>query len=157
MVLLDPDDRVLLLRVTDPADAAKGCWWEIPGGGMEAGESSAEAAVRELIEETGLVPTEVSEAVWRQHVHYTFAGFDFDADEWIHVARCTGGEYRPAGLEPIEELAFVRADWHPVGGLVALGDTERILPPWLPVQLPAVLAAGWPAEAIDLGHQPPLW
>jgi 8-oxo-dGTP pyrophosphatase MutT (NUDIX family) len=154
-VVLDPDDRVFLIRASDPGDPAKGRWWEIPGGGMDHGESSAEAATREMIEETGLVPTEVSTAVWRQHVSYVFAGMRFDQDEWIHIARCDGGEYRPTGLEPMEALAFAGAAWHPLAGLADLHATERILPPWLPEQLAKVLAAGIPEVPIDLGDQAP--
>jgi 8-oxo-dGTP pyrophosphatase MutT (NUDIX family) len=155
VVVLDPEDRVLLIRASDPADPAKGRWWEIPGGGMEPGESSAQAATREMIEETGLVPTEVSGPVWRQHVSYVFAGMRFDQDEWIHIARCDGGEYQPSGLEPIEALAFEGAGWHELGDLPRLGSVERILPPWLPQHLPAVVAAGLPDTEIDLGTQPP--
>jgi 8-oxo-dGTP pyrophosphatase MutT (NUDIX family) len=29
-------------------------WWEIPGGGVKAGESSFEAVCREVLEETGI-------------------------------------------------------------------------------------------------------
>ena len=39
VVLLDDRDRVLLLQASDPADPAKGSWWEIPGGGIEGGEA----------------------------------------------------------------------------------------------------------------------
>ena len=29
-------------------------WWEVPGGGVRAGEESKEAAMREVKEETGI-------------------------------------------------------------------------------------------------------
>lgn len=46
VILIDPAGRTLLLR--------SGGAWFTPGGGMERGETPAEAAARELAEETGL-------------------------------------------------------------------------------------------------------
>jgi ADP-ribose pyrophosphatase YjhB (NUDIX family) len=51
VVLLDPDERVLLMRYDD--DPPGGRHWSTPGGGLNPGESYAEAAGRELTEETG--------------------------------------------------------------------------------------------------------
>ncbi|MEC9345894.1 MAG: NUDIX hydrolase [Pseudomonadota bacterium] len=45
------DGKVLLVRRANPPDAGL---WGFPGGKMETGESIAEAAVRELAEETGV-------------------------------------------------------------------------------------------------------
>lgn len=42
-------------RIDNPADA-----WQMPQGGIEPGESPAEAALRELREETGITPAHVS-------------------------------------------------------------------------------------------------
>jgi mutator protein MutT len=37
-----------------PDDAALGGYWEFPGGKVEQGESPADAAIRECLEETGV-------------------------------------------------------------------------------------------------------
>jgi 8-oxo-dGTP pyrophosphatase MutT (NUDIX family) len=51
VIALDPDGRVLLFRYDD--GPPNGRHWSTPGGGLEPGESFAEGAQRELIEETG--------------------------------------------------------------------------------------------------------
>ena len=51
VVVVDPDDRVLLLRYDQ--DSPTGRHWATPGGGLDPGESYAAAASRELAEETG--------------------------------------------------------------------------------------------------------
>jgi ADP-ribose pyrophosphatase YjhB (NUDIX family) len=50
-VVLDDQGRVLLVRRGRPPGAGT---WSLPGGHIEPGESPAEAAVRELLEETAL-------------------------------------------------------------------------------------------------------
>jgi ADP-ribose pyrophosphatase YjhB (NUDIX family) len=61
-LVLDPDDRVLLVRFSFP-------WvdypvWAPPGGGLEPGETAAEGIRRELAEEVGLVDFELGPVVW---------------------------------------------------------------------------------------------
>jgi 8-oxo-dGTP pyrophosphatase MutT (NUDIX family) len=51
VVLLDPDDRVLLMRYDD--GPPNGVHWSTPGGGLNPGEDFAAGAARELAEETG--------------------------------------------------------------------------------------------------------
>src|SRR5450755_2745872 len=51
VILLDPDDRVLLMRYDDAPP--NGHHWSTPGGGLNKGEGYPAAAVRELAEETG--------------------------------------------------------------------------------------------------------
>lgn len=52
-VVRTPDDRFLITRRAMDKAWAPG-WWEIPGGGVKAGESSFEAVCREVFEETGI-------------------------------------------------------------------------------------------------------
>jgi 8-oxo-dGTP pyrophosphatase MutT (NUDIX family) len=56
VLLVDADDRILLLRsLQAPGRPDLGARWLTPGGALDAGEASSQAAARELLEETGLV------------------------------------------------------------------------------------------------------
>jgi len=84
VIVLDPDDRVLLFRYDD--GPPNGRHWCTPGGGLNDGEDYPAGARRELAEETGwtdvpLGPAEVHhnvfvqwsghfQALVRQHDHY---------------------------------------------------------------------------------------
>lgn len=52
-ILEDLDGRVLITRRTLDKKWAAG-WWEVTGGGVSAGETSAQAIAREVREEVGL-------------------------------------------------------------------------------------------------------
>ncbi|RVV99337.1 NUDIX domain-containing protein [Mesobaculum littorinae] len=56
LAVLPGPDAVLLVRRANPPDAGL---WGFPGGRIERGETMAEAARRELREETGLIATPV--------------------------------------------------------------------------------------------------
>jgi len=83
-VIRAPDGRVLLAERTAGKDAAG--FWEFPGGQVDPGESAAQAAARELVEEVGVHALEL--APWRVYEH------DFPAKRvrlhWFHVRRWSG-------------------------------------------------------------------
>jgi ADP-ribose pyrophosphatase YjhB (NUDIX family) len=85
VIVLDPGDRVLLLRYdNDPPD---GRHWATPGGGLNPGESYAAAASRELAEETGWHDVVVQGEVHR-HVRTIRAGHrPFRQQERLFLAR----------------------------------------------------------------------
>ncbi len=56
-LVVDADDRVLLVRFENPA--THDTWWATPGGGIERGESHEDALRRELAEELGLHEFEI--------------------------------------------------------------------------------------------------
>jgi len=62
LLVLDEDDRLLLMKTVAP-DTSRLARWITPGGGVDPGETHVEAAVRELHEETGQVVTEVGDVV----------------------------------------------------------------------------------------------
>jgi 8-oxo-dGTP pyrophosphatase MutT (NUDIX family) len=153
VVLLDRDGSVLLLSARDPADASKPPWWEIPGGGIDGRETSAEAARRELFEETGIADVEIGPCVWTQHAVFSFGGYDFDQHERIHVAWCDGVDLdtvSPAGLEALEVLAFAGRRWWGLDELLA--STDRVLPHRLREHLPELVDGRLPAEPHDITH-----
>jgi 8-oxo-dGTP pyrophosphatase MutT (NUDIX family) len=153
LVLLDRRGSVLLLPGRDPADPGTAGWWEIPGGGIDAGESSGDAARRELHEETGITEVEVGPCVWIQHAVFTFGGYHFDQHERIHVAWCDGADLdkaQPAGLEALEVLALGRPRWWPVDDLLA--STDRVLPHRLREFLPDLVDGRLPDPPHDITH-----
>ena len=64
VVLLDENDRFLLLLTASPRLQTPVVRWLTPGGGVEDHETHAEGAIRELFEETGLRVDSVGEPIW---------------------------------------------------------------------------------------------
>ena len=64
-VVVDEDDRVLLIRRADNGE------WALPAGAMELGESIGECAARELFEETGLMATSLEPFAFYSGARFT--------------------------------------------------------------------------------------
>lgn len=149
VVALDQHDRIFLINAADPGDDSKPPWWEIPGGGIDYGESSAHAVARELWEEAGIREAVIGPIIWTQHVNFTFAGYHFDQDEVIHVARCdSSSAVQPQGLELFEAMAFRGSRWWTLEELLA--SDEPTLPPRLRELLPAILAGDLPDPPLHI-------
>lgn len=153
VVVLDPLGRVFLMQGSDPMRPENGTWWEIPGGGMDSGEDSADTAARELYEECGFKDARMGPCVWTQYVEFDFAMYHFKSDERIHVAWVDEAQdWDPQALEALEAAAFEDGKWWSVEELMA--SNVATLPARLREFLPALSAGTIPDEPIDIS--PPL-
>lgn len=155
VVLLDADDRILLVR----SEWDGRTLWFTPGGRLEDGETAAAAARRELHEETGVEPGMLRwEGVcWRRRWTWHWAEGDrwYDSDETFYLARfpVRGGDLshpeRPSGTEE-EVLALREWRWWSLDEL----RTERpdTSPACLLDVLPAVIQEGCPPEPVHIGR-----
>jgi 8-oxo-dGTP pyrophosphatase MutT (NUDIX family) len=124
VVLLDPDDRILLLHGREPADPDD-TWWFTPGGGLEGLESREEAALRELREETGIGAGEVDlgPVLWRRHCSFPFDGRRWDQDEWYFLGRTTRTATRTEGWTDLERRSVTGLRWWTCAELSATRET----------------------------------
>ncbi|HEY4332387.1 MAG TPA: NUDIX domain-containing protein [Ilumatobacteraceae bacterium] len=99
-LVIDPLDRVLLVRFEFPA----GTRWALPGGGIDAGESHADALRRELAEELGLADPAIGAHVWNRLHIIPFINGEFDGQrEAIYVVPVAAG-FEPAPVFSWEQL-----------------------------------------------------
>jgi 8-oxo-dGTP diphosphatase len=112
------EGKLLLTQLASHTGAAGR--WNLPGGGLDLGESPTEGVVREVAEETGQVVDEVRLVdVMTQHwVGRSARGLeDYHAVRLLHTARCTrptrpvghdvGGSTSDARWVPLDALASV--------------------------------------------------
>src|SRR5215218_3729787 len=64
VVLLDRNDRILLMKGRLPGGAERTGAWFTVSGGVETGETFLEAAAREIREETGIVDFQLGPVIW---------------------------------------------------------------------------------------------
>ncbi len=148
-VVLDPDDRILLVRFEFPERAV----WATPGGGLDDGETYEEAIVRELEEETGVTALELGPWIWtRTHVFPFESGlWDGQLERYVLVRTHA---FQPVPYFSVEQLAaeyVTGMRWWRQEELVAAGDEVIFAPRRLPELVAALVRDGPPAEPLDVG------
>ncbi|WP_093608330.1 NUDIX hydrolase [Streptomyces indicus] len=154
VVLLDPQDRVLLLHGHEPG-APDDDWWFTPGGGLEGAETREQAALRELAEETGITDVDLGPVLWKRVCSFPFAGRRWDQDEWYFLARTTAqtaaeveaGAAMP-GLTELERRSVAGLRWWTCGELSSTHET--VYPTKLAGLLSALLDEGPPSAPVVL-------
>jgi 8-oxo-dGTP pyrophosphatase MutT (NUDIX family) len=145
-VVLDPDDRVLLVHWVN-ADHDIDVWLT-PGGGVDPGEDSAAALRRELREETGLDSAVAGPVIWTRRHAFPWYGRTVEQQETFVLLRTPAFEPRPdpAALAT-EGVREVR--WWTIDEIEA--SNETFAPRRLAALLRDLLRDGAPAQPLDAG------
>lgn len=123
LLVLDPEDRVLLFRFTPPG---RDPFWATPGGAVDPGEDFPTAARRELFEETGIIADPGTPVNIRMNQYHAFWGEEVIAEERYFLVRAASSDIDVSGHEPIEREVMTSHRWFAQHEL--LGGSEVIYP-----------------------------
>jgi len=103
-IIFNDKNQVLLTERHDPKQPFAHKKWQFPGGKVELGETAQEAALREILEETGLIIELLSEDAIR---------FDHGYDEANYTVRLFGfpAKYVAGDLDISKEEETSDAKW----------------------------------------------
>jgi 8-oxo-dGTP pyrophosphatase MutT (NUDIX family) len=140
-ILLDPDDRVMLLRYDE-----NGGFWATPGGSLEPGETPRQAVIRELREELGVGHVDLGPHLATRTKDHQFAGRDVRQAERYYLARVHPENVHPQSAASPDNIQEWR--WRSLAELTATSQT--VYPAELTELLRGILASGPPPAPLTL-------
>ena len=150
VLLIDEHDRVLLMCVATP-NRPDTRLWITPGGGLDPGETRANAALRELYEETGLNGVKLGPCIWKRRHTWQWEDRWIESDEWFYLLRAPAFDAVATAPDEWEMQYVLGRRWWSLPDMVASRDTETFVPRGLPELLPPILAGEIPEQPIEIG------
>ncbi|MBS0546635.1 MAG: NUDIX domain-containing protein [Proteobacteria bacterium] len=153
LILLDPQDRLFMFRVHnpavyDPADPFRDPFWVMLGGMVDPGEDYAGAAVREAQEEAALGIEQPVHLVWKRERVMQWRERQVLHREQFFLARTLSTTVDTSGLDEREKSWTLGHRWWSVDEIAA--SSERFEPKNLADLLRPLLKNGAPAKPITL-------
>lgn len=153
LILLDPQDRLFLFKVHnpavyDPADPFLDPFWVMVGGMVDAGEDFAQAAVREAREETGLIVDANVRWVWTRERVMQWRENRVLHRERFFFGHAASTAIDTSGLDEREKSWTLDHRWWTADEIAA--SRERFEPTDLAARLKALLRDGPPATPVSI-------
>jgi 8-oxo-dGTP pyrophosphatase MutT (NUDIX family) len=110
VLLIDPQDRVLMF-LQHGKDRGVAPRWITPGGGVDPGESHDQAAIREVLEETGLAIDRVPPPFLEEDFAPDQRWHPYDEGHWAWYAIRVGERFDPSRAGWTEEEVADVVEW----------------------------------------------
>jgi 8-oxo-dGTP diphosphatase len=125
LLIVDPEDRLLLFKFVHIAGALRGeQFWATPGGGLDPGESYEAAACREMFEETGIGIDDPGQQIAQRSVTFTMVdGEQVSSDERYFLVRVARSRLSSMHWTELERAAIAEQRWWRRSELAATADT----------------------------------